>query len=631
MLEDLHYLREQGEKAAARGDLAQAANALFQAAQQPAVAEADYASVVRPLTGVLARLGRTREALTCAWYLAESERARARDVSDSEASFVRRGKKAAESGAAAWDRVLELAEGAPPIDRARSLAASGRTRDAAEIAESGGKVAYAAILRERAGDWSHARALWSRLSQVLAKESTDAYLAGLVSFNLARCAKKCDDARGSREALVASVRMLEEAADQFESMGQRERAFDCFQVLVQIGRETGAFEHVLEGFVNAVRLLREDGLKYFVLQHFDEALAAARDRGELSAAATLAREAASYARSLSMSAASRAYAQTEGELWEAVARAHQARGAPVSIAENAMLAAILAFGDVGQFARVGRLYAELGALDLEHARREHYTRASKRYAGVTDEPITKASQGGAQPRPAELQEVWHDDVIEWEEAGSAEEATADVILDGRFAELTRRHAMLARLHALTVPATGPARTAALAALANSLGQVQVYAMLAPLEALYRQPERAVRVAVLESLETLFFKRSFVTVRAALRETDGAIVDQASRAMRSLHFNHAFDPLARILAESSAPGVRAAAIEAIAHIDTTEAAELLLGLLDHGSPDDRASAARALSGTKASRFIELAKASYAASGAALQGELKRVFSARNITF
>ncbi|MFO0673388.1 MAG: HEAT repeat domain-containing protein [Polyangiaceae bacterium] len=99
----------------------------------------------------------------------------------------------------------------------------------------------------------------------------------------------------------------------------------------------------------------------------------------------------------------------------------------------------------------------------------------------------------------------------------------------------------------------------------------------------------------------------------------------------MHFNHAFDPLARILAESSAPGVRAAAIEAIAHIDTTEAAELLLGLLDHGSPDDRASAARALSGTKASRFIELAKASYAASGAALQGELKRVFSARNITF
>ena len=96
------------------------------------------------------------------------------------------------------------------------------------------------------------------------------------------------------------MRLLEEAADHFESVGQRERAFDCFQVLVQIGRESKMFEDVLEGFVNCIRILREDHLKYFALQYFEDALTSARERGELSAAATLAREASEYARSLGL-------------------------------------------------------------------------------------------------------------------------------------------------------------------------------------------------------------------------------------------------------------------------------------------------------------------------------------------
>ena len=48
------------------------------------------------------------------------------------------------------------------------------------------------------------------------------------------------------------------------------------------------FEDVLEGFVNCIRILREDHLKYFALQYFEDALNAAKERGELSAAATLA-------------------------------------------------------------------------------------------------------------------------------------------------------------------------------------------------------------------------------------------------------------------------------------------------------------------------------------------------------
>ena len=116
--------------------------------------------------------------------------------------------------------------------------------------EDAGLVAAAAICREKAKEWPAARALWSRLAHVT-ERGDDAYVAALVRFNLARCAKQCGDPRQAREAMVASVRLLEEAADHFESIGQRERAFDCFQ---RAGADR-ARERRLRGRARGVRQL----------------------------------------------------------------------------------------------------------------------------------------------------------------------------------------------------------------------------------------------------------------------------------------------------------------------------------------------------------------------------------------
>ena len=609
MLEDLHYLRERAQKATARGDHQEAARLLFDAAQQTHVTETDYASVLKPLAAALTHLGRPRDALTVAWYLALAEKGGAEKAS--------------------WQSALTLAEGASPHEQARTLAAAGRPREAARAAEAGGKIASAAIHSEHASDFVAARALWARLFTVLQQSGAEPYLRGLVAYNLARCAAKGGDQRGARDAQVTAVRLMEEAADEFESTGKRERAFDCFQVLVQIGHESHAFEHVLEGYVNSVRILREDHLKYFVLQHYDDAIVASRERRELAAAATLAREAASYARTIGLSAASRNYALDEGSLWELVADDHKGRGSSPAIAENAMLAAILAYADVGQFARVGRLSRELGDLPLEDSRRAHYARVAERYQGVGDELVEKSPLAGRGARAAELPAVWHDDVVEWEEAGSAEEACATVLCDAKWPELTRRRAMLARLASLRVPAAGPERTAALASLAQRLAHVQVYAVLSPLEHLFESPEEAVKLAVLEALQTLFFKRTFMTLRAAIADGTPELVTQAASALRALHFPHAFDPLARILHDGPPSEVRAAALDAIAHIDTQEAAELLLGVLEHGSPEDRQAVTRALGGTKAAKFIELAKATFASAPRAVQGQLRDILTSRGV--
>jgi hypothetical protein len=606
MLDDVYQLRDRARQALAKGDLDGAANALVMAAQQTHIAESDYVSLLRPLHEVLVRRNDIRSALTVAWYLA--------------------------GGDGEWRRAQAILDRAPPVDRARTLAAAGDMANAAREMENGGLVAAAAIYREKALDWQGARALWSRLAQVTTT-GADAYNAALVQFNLARCARQCNAAPQAREAIVASVRLLEEAADHFESVGQRERAFDCFQVLVQIGRESKMFEDVLEGFVNCIRILREDHLKYFALQYFEDALASAREAAELSAAATLAREASEYARSLGLVSASTHYIMVQAQLWRQVAQQHTERGAPPEIAENALLAAVLAFGEVGQFAKVGSVYAELSQMDLEPARKGHYGRASKRYDGVHDEPMESA------PLPAHLRQdnhfpdVWHVDLIEWEQQGSAAEACAEVLLDKRWPDLIRRKALLARLTAFAVEARPsdqtPPITSARIRLAEQLAQLQLYAVLSPLEKLFERPERAVKVAVLGAMQTLFFKRSFITVRAGLRDPDPAVVDQAAKAVESLYFQHAFDPLARIVRESPQPNVRASAIRALARVDTIEAAEFLLGILDHGTPSDRAAALEGLKRSRGARFIELARGAIPTSGPELVAQLRDVLRSRGI--
>jgi tetratricopeptide (TPR) repeat protein len=606
VLDDLYQLRDRARRALDQGRPDEAVAALVAAAGETHVAEHDYVSVLRPLSELLERRGDFRGALTVLWYLASHQ-------------------------PKGWDECLAILPHVPPADRARTLAAMGLMDRAAQEMEEAGSVAAAAIYREKAGDWRGARALWSRLSQVRKTgDNGDAYNAALVQFNLARCAKQCGDLRQAHDASVLAVRLLEEGADHFEAVGLRERAFDCFQVLIQLGREHDSFEDVLEGFVNCIRILREDHLKYFALQYLDDAVAAAKERGELAAAATLALEASQYARAIGLGPASAHYVVIQGELWREVAAQHLSRGAPPEIAENALLAAVVAFGEVGQFARVRGLYEELGKLEIP-SRREHYARAVRRYEAIRDEAIESAPLPAHVRQDTHFPEVWHVDLLEWEQAGSAVEGCADVLLGKTWPDLIRRRALLARLTAFEVEAVpdnpSPERIAARVKLTEQLAQIQLYVVLSPLEKLFTDSRREVRLAVLAAMQRLFFKRSFLTIREGLRDQDRAVSDAAANALESLYFPHAFDPLSRIVRESSSPRARASAIKALANVDTMEAAELLLGILEHGTPLDRDAAVRSLRDARGASFVALARSELASTTPAMQLVLRDVLGSR----
>jgi hypothetical protein len=609
-------LRSDAKARLSRGDVAGARENLAAALAQTVARPDEHLGAAYDLRDLFLSQGDGRAALTLEWFTG-GERAQRQLVAhvppiDRARTLV------------AW------AEAAATPDRARALHAA-----AADEYEAAGLAAQAAISRERAQDFERARALWSRLADVLGSSGDD-YAAGLARFNLARTARRTGDVAAARAAIVAAVHRLEAAADRYEALGQRERAFDCYEVLVAVGRESGELEHVLEGYVNSVRILREDHLRGYALETYEEAVAAAEGHGERAAAATLAREMAAYARKEGLPSVAAFATLAEARLWRELAEVSLARGAAPELAENAWLAAILALGEVGRFAEVGAAYRALAALPLDEGRASHYARASKRYDGARDLPVD------ASPLPAHLRhelgfpDVWHVDLVEWEQRGSASQACADVILDrAAYSESVRRRATLARLAALEAERlAGPeagvdaARgTAACVALADQLANVELYSMLSPLEHLFGRPEREVKVAVVRALSRFLYKRSIVTLRAALEGADGEVALEAARALEELRFPHALEPLARIRRESRSPLAREAALRALARNETPEAAEAVLEVIEHGSAAEREMAVEALRRGRGSRIVELAQAALARTEGPARDALRAILAAR----
>jgi HEAT repeat protein len=196
--------------------------------------------------------------------------------------------------------------------------------------------------------------------------------------------------------------------------------------------------------------------------------------------------------------------------------------------------------------------------------------------------------------------------------------------------------MLARLTALAIEAqeaqAGSMRAspAMFVQLAEQLSTVELYTILSPLEHLFRRPEPAVRSAVVRALSRFLYKRTFITLRDALADSEPSVVHEAARALEDLRFPHAFDPLARIYREAQSPAVRASAVRALSRIDTFEAAEMLLGVIRHDGSEERAAAVDALRRARGMKFIDLARGSLSELSGPAQVAVREILQARGIS-
>ena len=206
-------------------------------------------------------------------------------------------------------------------------------------------------------------------------------------------------------------------ADEFETRGELERAFDCYSVLLRLGKDTGSFENVAEGYLNAIRIVARRGGCYRCIQYHDDFLSYAVEKGEWHAAAMAARQAADYSLRAGLPY-DRHYLTRAIEAWTRAAHENVSAGGPVDLSANALHAAIDAATSLGDMESCGRFYAELAELPLADKRRSRYRALAQRYARC------RSSRGRPSVtfpeylrRPDTYQDIWRQDLVEWELGG----------------------------------------------------------------------------------------------------------------------------------------------------------------------------------------------------------------------
>jgi tetratricopeptide (TPR) repeat protein len=505
----------------------------------------------------------------------------------------------------AFERALEMFPAAQaPVDagrvrelearRAGGEAAAKLFGEAARLYADAGRHVLAAIAHAQSNDAREERRAWERVLRDPRLRGR-MYEEALVHFNLGLSALRDGDKEGGNRHLVSAQRLLEEVADEFETHGERHRAFDCYCILLKLGKDSGSFENLAEGYINCIRVLKEDNLKFYVLQYYEDFLRISLEREEYHAAATVFREAADYARRVGL-VYDRGYMKRAAETWLKAAEKNERDGGPVEITENAYLAAVDAYNSVGDFFHVRESYKQLAKLGLGEKKQKRYSDVVARYAEVWQEAIDAAPFPDYLRQQHAYPEIWYLDLIEWELDGDHREVCATVVGDQRYADIIRRRALNVLLtHYDARPRGaegGELDPHTLAQIAQDMGQLQAYVALQPLERLSTHPHPEVRRGVMRALRHLYFKRTFDMINRGLRDEVPAVRQAALEAMTALHFPHAFDPLTRIFREHDELRVKEVALESIGRIASLEAGEFLVEVLRY-EPDPLRSVARRL--------------------------------------
>jgi hypothetical protein len=555
---------DQAEAFAQQGRWADAERHYRDLIGQTHVINYEYDDWLRRLGEIYRNLGRQREAAFVYLYLHYFDMARGQLVGDQHVGL-----------------------------RARLAEIEKKWSEAATLYQQANLPVHAAVSFERAKQYTEATAAWRQLLHH-AELGHRPYEAALVHFNYGLAAVRLDPhSAEARRALIESQRKLEQVADDFEQAGELERAFDCFQILLKLGKESAQFENLAEGYVNCIRVLREDNLKFYVLQYYEDFIKLALERAELHAAATLYQEAAAFAARAGLPY-DRHYQHKSAITWMKCADKFIEAGVPVQMVENALLAAASQHSAVGDYPSVRDCFDRLAGLELPDRARKRFSSIAQRYKGLAAPPVELPGLPDYLKQQHAYADIWFVDLLEWEMNGDAYAVAASIVGDLKYPNGIRRRALVVLLNLSDAERrNAQGETDTLMDVAEKLGELQSYAALSPLEKLYASQDPAIRRAAVRALRFLYFKRSFVIVRKALADPNDQVREAALMAIGGLHFPHAFNPLARIYRESTDPRVRAAALQSIGKIQTVEAGEFLVMVLRQESGNLREAATQAL--------------------------------------
>ncbi|HVU50801.1 MAG TPA: hypothetical protein VHL80_08950 [Polyangia bacterium] len=472
-----------------------------------------------------------------------------------------------------------------PLEWALCAARLGRHAEAARVLSEAGHPLLAAFELEDAGAYAAARLEWERVvrDERLAGQP---YETALARLRLGRALLRSGDAAAGARELSAAQRLLEAVADDAETRGEVEHALQCYILLIHLGKEAGSFENVAEGYLNGIRLFIRNDRFDFAFQYYDDFLAFAVERKEWYAAATLAREAASYAAKKGL-VYERHYLGRAAALWEQTAAHNEAAGGPVELSENALHSAIDVAVSMNDHALVSRLYGALAALPVAPKRRARYLELAQRGAAGLTVPEPRAPGFPRQLRkPSAYRDSSRDDLVEWALEGEATAVLARILVgadrgrdgDDSFEERKVWRSALLALLVANAPRFSLADARAASALARGLGAVHHYAVHRPLAELAAHAVPEVRAAVMSAVKELFFEPSVRIVQRGLADPSPLVADAALRSLRGLAWKEGFEAFARVFREAKDDRVRLAALDALARVETFEAGLFILDVV-----------------------------------------------------
>jgi hypothetical protein len=466
-----------------------------------------------------------------------------------------------------------------PLEWALAASRLGRHGEAARVLSEAGHPALAAVELETAGAHAAARLEWERVLRD-PRLSGLPYETALAHFSLGQSLLRTNERAAGERELATTQRLLEAVADDCESRGDAQRALDCYRLLLRLGKDTGSFENVAEGYLNSIRILVREDQRFYALQFYEDFLTYAVERQEWYAAATLAREAAAYCLKVGL-VFDRHYLGRAAELWESTATHNEAASGPTDLSENALHAAIDAAAALGDHARVTRLYGALAALPVSAKKRARWKRLAAAAPRVlAAQPLPTGGFPDYLRRSGAYEDVSRKDLVEWELDGDPVAVLARLVVelsltDRKYARLALRAVLVA-----TAPSFSLEDAQAASELALALGRTQVYDVLRPLERLFEHAAAEVRAAVMAGVGRVYNVRSFTLVRRGLADPSTQVSEEALRALRRLWFKDGFDALTRIFRDAGDERVRGVAVEAIADIGSVEAGMFLVDLVRH---------------------------------------------------
>lgn len=457
---------------------------------------------------------------------------------------------------------------------------------AADCFQNAGKFALSGVEYEKSGDFTKSRICWENFIKNN-QQSIDQYIKGLGYFNIGRVALKSGDTEGAKKNVVQSIRFLEEAADYFETIGRRERAFDCFEVIMAIGYYTDSFENLAEGYFNSIRILKYDNIKYYVIQYYEDFYNKALNKKEYHTGATIMQEAARFCERSGLPY-SNTFDRKAAQAWLMAAEKVIETKQPAELAENALLAAIDRFNSLGDINSVKYCYNRLAALPLDENRVNRYNKIFQKFSNITVPNVVEPQYPDYLKALDAYPDIWNFDTIEWELNGDPQLIALEILSDTKSPKIARRQALLLALE-IELANHNYSDSGLLEKIVERLEKIRLYHVLSPLESIYFKNDINLKKKIVSSIRSLPFKRSFVILNDALTlfslKPDKELLTSILEAISGLYFPHALDQLIKIYHTYLNKEIKKVVLASIGKIVSPDSTEFLISVLRNGIKEE----------------------------------------------